>query len=151
MIVTDPTNPALGLTRAQASAARQQFGYNELPEAKQTGPALIFLRQFTSPFIYVLLAAALVSLLLGQRLNAQFIFLVLLINATLLPWHCLQPLNAAAPPITIWISGRPGVGECGLKFTRAPSATSARRLSNDARMLPPAAWWLPSNCSASTG
>ena len=72
-----------GLTETEVTSARQAFGYNELPEAKSTGPGRIFLRQFKSPFIYVLCAAAVVSLLLGQRLNAQFIFLVLLINATI--------------------------------------------------------------------
>ena len=41
----------------------------------------IFLRQFLSPFIYILLIAAVVSLVLSQLPNAVFILAVLLLNA----------------------------------------------------------------------
>ena len=43
----------------------------------------------------------------------------------------------------------PGVGECGLNGVREPSTVSARKLSSEARMLPPLAWWLAPNSSAS--
>jgi len=56
-------------------------GLNVLPERRKSGPLSIFLNQFKSPFIYVLFAAAIVSLGLGQTVNAIFITLVLLINA----------------------------------------------------------------------
>jgi len=42
---------------------------------------LLFLRQFRSPLIYLLLAAALVSLAVGEQTDAGFIAAVLLINA----------------------------------------------------------------------
>jgi len=65
-------------------------------------------------------------------------------SATLLPWHCWQPEDAAASPFTC-VSAMPGVGECGSNGRRAPSTVSARKLSSEARMLPAAAWWLRSN------
>lgn len=64
------------------------------------------------------------------------------------PWHCWQPENALASPLT-GAEPRPGVGPCGSNGTREPSTVSARKLSSDARMLPPAAWWLVANSAAS--
>ena len=72
-----------GLTSEEAESRLKQFGPNELPKPKSASLALVFLRQFKSPFIYVLLAAAGVSFGLGQSVNAWFIFGVLLINASI--------------------------------------------------------------------
>jgi magnesium-transporting ATPase (P-type) len=72
-----------GLTTVEALQRREQYGLNQLPVSRGDSLALIFLRQFKNAFVYVLLVAALVSLALGQQLNSLFIFLVLLINATI--------------------------------------------------------------------
>ncbi len=72
-----------GLSTQEASARLKQYGYNRLPEAKGDGLVRIFLRQFQSPFIYVLLTAAVVSFSLEQTLNGVFILIVLLINASI--------------------------------------------------------------------
>ena len=72
-----------GLTSEEAERRLKLFGPNELPKPKSASFALVFLRQFKSPFIYVLLAAAGVSFGLGQTVNAWFIFGVLLINASI--------------------------------------------------------------------
>ena len=77
----DFASTAKGLSTAQAAAALAESGSNELPEQKKSGPLQIFIHQFQSPFIYVLLAAAVVSLGLGQTVNAIFITIVLFINA----------------------------------------------------------------------
>src|SRR5210317_758730 len=71
----------LGLTRIEALARLEQFGPNELPVKAEQSLISIALSQFKSPFIYVLLAASVVSLALGQTVNALFIFFVLLLNA----------------------------------------------------------------------
>jgi len=73
----------LGLTSAEAERRLAEYGPNKLPEPASPGPLAIFLRQFLSPFIYILLIAASASLLLGQLPNAVFIFAVLVINATI--------------------------------------------------------------------
>jgi len=72
-----------GLTRAQVEARQKRFGYNVLPAAESATLLQIFLHQFLSPLIYVLLAAGVVSLLLGEHADAAFIFAVLLINAAI--------------------------------------------------------------------
>ncbi|WDE09400.1 cation-translocating P-type ATPase [Thalassomonas haliotis] len=69
------------LTAVEAGQRLANYGSNTLPEAKPPSLFNIFLRQFISPFIYVLFAAALVSFFLGQHINGYFIFAVLLLNA----------------------------------------------------------------------
>ena len=76
-------NNFTGLTSEQAHECLLKDGPNCLPESKPPGFVLLFLRQFKSPFIYVLLIAAIVSFSLGQNINGIFIFAVLLLNATI--------------------------------------------------------------------
>jgi len=70
-----------GLTRMEAMARLEKFGRNALPRARPPGISRVFLRQFASPLIYVLMAAALVSLLIQEWSDAAFISAVLLLNA----------------------------------------------------------------------
>ena len=70
-----------GLTHAEAAARLEKFGPNTLPRGKAPTLFTIFLRQFLSPLIYILLIAAIVSLFLREWSDAGFIFAVLLINA----------------------------------------------------------------------
>jgi P-type Ca2+ transporter type 2C len=68
------------LTSAEASARLAKYGPNSLPTAPSPSVALLFLRQFLSPLIYVLLAATAISIALGDVKDAIFIGVVLLIN-----------------------------------------------------------------------
>ena len=70
-----------GLTSSEAEARLARHGQNALPARRRPGLPLLFLRQFKSPLIYLLLAAAAVSLALGEASDAGFIAAVLLINA----------------------------------------------------------------------
>lgn len=70
-----------GLSSHEAQARLTRYGENRLPEPKETSILVIFLRQFKSPFIYVLLLAAVVSWFLEHRINSLFIAVVLLLNA----------------------------------------------------------------------
>lgn len=70
-----------GLSRAEAEARLARFGPNTLPRGRAPTLPEIFLSQFKSPLIYVLLLAAVVSLFLEEWTDAGFIFAVLLINA----------------------------------------------------------------------
>ncbi len=72
-----------GLTGSEAERRLAHYGPNQFPT--RAAPPLweIFLRQFLSPLIYVLLAASVVSLLIGDFKDAVFIFGVILINAVL--------------------------------------------------------------------
>ncbi len=72
-----------GLTQYEAERRLKRQGLNQLPDRVDKSVLNIALQQFNSPFIYVLLAASLVSFSLGESLNAIFIFFVLLINAAI--------------------------------------------------------------------
>ena len=85
-----------GLTSAEATRRRARFGPNELPHAKGPSLAVIFVRQFKNPLIYLLLAAALVSVVTGHAGDAAFIFIVLLINAIVGTTQEYQAARSAA-------------------------------------------------------
>ncbi|HEY4526137.1 MAG TPA: cation-transporting P-type ATPase [Candidatus Paceibacterota bacterium] len=70
-----------GLSSVEAQARFAQSGPNELPAGKREGWPRIFLRQFESPLIYVLIVAAVVVLLLGEVIDSLLIALVLIFNA----------------------------------------------------------------------
>lgn len=72
-----------GLTSAEAERRLAHYGPNQFPT--RAAPPLweIFLRQFLSPLIYILLAAGIVSILIGDLKDTIFIFIVILINAVL--------------------------------------------------------------------
>lgn len=70
-----------GLDKGEAVARLDQYGQNTLPRARVPGVGAVFLRQFASPLIYVLVAAAVLSLLIREWSDAGFISAVLLINA----------------------------------------------------------------------
>lgn len=70
-----------GLSTAEAAARLETVGPNRLPQPRPPGMGVVFLRQFASPLIYVLMAAALLSLAIQHWSDALFIGAVLLINA----------------------------------------------------------------------
>ncbi|MBE2991942.1 HAD-IC family P-type ATPase [Sphingomonas sp. CFBP 13603] len=72
-----------GLTAAEAAGRLIRDGVNELPPPPVPSTLLLFLRQFNSPLIYLLVAAAAISLSLGHRTDAGFIGVVLLVNAAI--------------------------------------------------------------------
>ena len=63
------TDPGTGLTGAEAAARLRASGPNELPEGPSLRPGRIFLSQFASTMVAVLLGAAVVSALLGDVLR----------------------------------------------------------------------------------
>jgi magnesium-transporting ATPase (P-type) len=72
-----------GLSSAEAAARLSRFGPNILPHAKRRSVAAIAFGQLKSPLIYLLLIAASISILLGERDDAVFIFLVLAVNTAI--------------------------------------------------------------------
>lgn len=74
------SNPQ-GLTQHESRERLERFGPNQLPEKGPTPLWIIFFRQFISPLIYILVGAAIVSMVIGDFKDAIFIGLVLLINA----------------------------------------------------------------------
>jgi Ca2+-transporting ATPase len=74
---------AEGLTSEGARERRERFGPNVLPTAPMPTLSRIVLRQFLSPIIYILIAAAVVSLLLLELADAGFIAVVVLLNGAI--------------------------------------------------------------------
>ena len=72
-----------GLSLSEAEQRLKQYGLNTFPKVKQPGLLNIFIYQFASPLIYVLLAAAALSIVIEEWSDAGFIFAVLTINAVI--------------------------------------------------------------------
>jgi len=77
------TDPGAGLTGAEAAARLISSGPNELPEGPSLRPGRIFLSQFASTMVAVLLGAAVVSALLGDVVDTVAIVAIVLLNALL--------------------------------------------------------------------
>lgn len=72
-----------GLTLAQVKQKQEQFGPNKLPEKPPPSSFVIFFSQFKNPLVYILLAAALVTIFLGELSDTVIISFVVLVNSTL--------------------------------------------------------------------
>src|SRR3989339_647400 len=70
-----------GLTGAEAGERLQRFGLNKLAEGRGISRLQILLHQFTSPLIYILLIAAVVTAFLEEYKDTGVILAILLINA----------------------------------------------------------------------
>lgn len=77
------TNLKKGISQATLAERKRQYGINELIVEKEEPFLIIFLRQFQNPLIYILLIAASIIFLIGNRLDAFIISGVLLFNATI--------------------------------------------------------------------
>lgn len=73
------TSPA-GLSNHEVKARLARFGPNALPDKSVRHPLFIFLAQFKSALVYILLAAAYISYWSGHLLDAYVILSLVLIN-----------------------------------------------------------------------
>jgi Ca2+-transporting ATPase len=76
-----------GLAAVEAEARLRRDGPNVLPRKPPPTFAEVFLHQFQSPLIYILLVAGVVSLGLREWTDAGFIFGVVLLNAVIGTWQ----------------------------------------------------------------
>lgn len=72
-----------GLTEEEATKRRKQYGYNELDEGEKQSALLLFFNQFKDFMVIVLLAATLISGLLGEYIDAIAIIAIVIINGFL--------------------------------------------------------------------
>ncbi|NIQ13720.1 MAG: HAD-IC family P-type ATPase, partial [Candidatus Dadabacteria bacterium] len=70
-----------GLTDSEVAVRLNKFGPNKLPQKLPTPIWKIFVRQFSSPLIYVLAFAAGISIVIKEPIDAAFIIFVLFLNA----------------------------------------------------------------------
>ena len=73
----------LGLTNKEASLRLNKYGKNILPTAKKDTILKVMLRQLNSPIIYMLVVAIILSLLIGEIIDAIFIFFIILMDIVL--------------------------------------------------------------------
>ncbi|MCX8173230.1 MAG: HAD-IC family P-type ATPase [Thermoplasmata archaeon] len=72
-----------GLASGEAKIRLEIYGPNKLPEEEGISRIKIFLHQFASPLIYLLLIGGAIALLLGEFVDASVIFLVVVLNAVI--------------------------------------------------------------------
>ncbi len=72
-----------GLTRSEIKRRREHYGPNEIPKKTGRSPWQILWGQIKSPLIYVLVAAALVSLWAGHLLDFWVIVAVIVLNTVI--------------------------------------------------------------------
>ncbi len=70
-----------GLTDEEAKQRLSQHGLNKLAEEEKINKFKILLHQFTSPLIYILLVAGVVTIFLEEYIDSGVIFSVVILNA----------------------------------------------------------------------
>ncbi|MFD1568538.1 cation-translocating P-type ATPase [Halolamina litorea] len=101
------TTPA-GLDAETARERRREFGPNEITGEEARSPVRILLSQFTSALIWVLIAAAALSVVVGHVVDAALIGTILLVNGVfgfLQEYRAERSLDAlrdmATPTVTV--------------------------------------------------
>ena len=72
-----------GLSDEEVSSRLRQYGPNELAEKRGKGPLPMLLGQFTDLMIIILIAAAVVSGIIGEAADAVAIVVIVVLNALL--------------------------------------------------------------------
>jgi Ca2+-transporting ATPase len=94
-----------GLSSAEAQQRQEQSGHNEWQSGKRDSRIVLFLQQFNDFMVYVLLAATVLSAILGEMLDAVAIVAIILINGVLgfvqenRAERSLQALRALSAPM----------------------------------------------------
>ena len=70
-----------GLSQEEALRRNKQYGINELPEKRKILPIFLYLKQFNSLLIYILLIAAVISFAVNHVLDAAVIIAVVIVNS----------------------------------------------------------------------
>lgn len=83
-----------GLSAAEADARLQQYGSNTLQVNPRSSAFILFLGQFKSPITLLLIAAALLSMGLGDYTDATIILIIVLISSFLGFWQEKGAANA---------------------------------------------------------
>src|SRR4030095_2837442 len=77
------TDPEQGLSLEEAQRRLGEYGYNELGEEAKTSPFILFLNQFKNTLIIILIAATVLSALIGDLLDAGIILAIVVFCAML--------------------------------------------------------------------
>jgi P-type Ca2+ transporter type 2C len=94
----------MGLDDAEVARRRAEFGPNTLPRREPPGLVQVIGHQFLNPLIGILVAAAAVSLIIGEAEDAVFIIIVIVLNAVLgtyQEWRAEQSAAALQNLLTV--------------------------------------------------
>ena len=72
-----------GLSSYDSSSRLKHYGKNELRQISKISPVMIFLEQLNSVFIFILLAAAVFSLIIGHYVDFSVILVIIIINSSI--------------------------------------------------------------------
>jgi Ca2+-transporting ATPase len=84
-------DPNLGLSSATAKIRLKSYGFNELPEPNPPSIFKIFLSQFSSFIVWILIIAAVIAGILGEWVDAIAILIIVILNAII---GFVQEINA---------------------------------------------------------
>lgn len=74
-------NPAIGLTTQEAQERLEKYGVNKLQGKSKKSLFRLFLEQLQDTLIYVLLAASVITVVIGEYADTAIILIVVIINA----------------------------------------------------------------------
>ncbi len=77
------TNPKKGLSEKEVLKRRKKFGRNILLQKKSFSKIKLFLNQFKSPLVYILLIAGIIILPFHEFIDAIVIFLAVIVNVSI--------------------------------------------------------------------
>ncbi|MBI2934134.1 MAG: calcium-translocating P-type ATPase, SERCA-type [Chloroflexi bacterium] len=80
-VLADLHSSKSGLTREESERRLQEYGANELISKKKISPLAIFFEQFKDFLILILLAATVISLIIGETLDAIVIMVIVVFAA----------------------------------------------------------------------
>jgi Ca2+-transporting ATPase len=82
-VLSELNSTESGLSQKEASLRLAKYGKNELKQIDKINPFLIFLQQFKSVFVLILLAAALFSLFIQHYIDFAVISAIVVINSAI--------------------------------------------------------------------
>ena len=106
-----------GLSREEARARLEHHGPNRIEPPPPPPWWRLVLRQFASPLIYILIAAALIALALRELADTAFIVVVLMINAVDRARERVTCRAQGALPCRAWSARTRGYGGAGARWT----------------------------------
>ncbi|MBC7811450.1 MAG: cation-translocating P-type ATPase [Burkholderiales bacterium] len=90
------STPSLGLTDAEVAARQQQYGKNVLPTSSGSGIIKIIISQFADLMVLILIAAGVISFLVGDVKDVIVILAIVVLNAILGVYQEYQAEQALA-------------------------------------------------------
>ncbi|MFH0898944.1 MAG: HAD-IC family P-type ATPase [bacterium] len=83
ILIQFATKQEKGLTQREAESRLEKHGSNALPTKKATSLIIILFRQLLNPLMFILLIAALASILIGESKDALVVAIAVVLNALL--------------------------------------------------------------------